>query len=145
MYTIDPHGHHGLYTTTTPPGSTVLGTITRSAGDTGALVHLRTGTYVQVNAGAVRTLDQRAVRQALGAGAPEASTGAALATWREQAQLSVEAVAQMFGVRRSSVYRWEHGSMAMEGPTQRLLTLLTHPVYGQLTLKALQEVSAEKK
>jgi hypothetical protein len=71
-YTIDPHGPWTLYTTTHPAGSTPLGTLTRSAGDTGALVQMRHGLYVQVNAGAVRTLDQRAVRTALAASHPHA-------------------------------------------------------------------------
>ena len=58
---IQIDGPWRLYTTTLPAGSTVVGTVTRQAGDTGALVLGRTGIYAQVNAGAIRTLDQRAV------------------------------------------------------------------------------------
>lgn len=43
-----------------------LGTITRGTGDTGALGRVKaTGLLVQVNAGAMRTLDQRKAEAAL--------------------------------------------------------------------------------
>lgn len=64
--TIDPDGAWRLYATTLPPGAEALGTVTRGAGDTGALIHYaRTGLYAQLNASAIRTLDQRKVRAAL--------------------------------------------------------------------------------
>lgn len=65
MYSIDPNGPWKLYTTHLPAGSTAHGTITRAEGDTGALVQCRTGIYAQVNAGVIRTLNQRAVYKAL--------------------------------------------------------------------------------
>lgn len=63
--TIDLHGPWSLYAGWLPQGSTALGTITRDAGDTGALVQLPNGYYAQANAGVLRTLDQRVVRRAL--------------------------------------------------------------------------------
>lgn len=55
-----------LYSNTIPAGSRALGTITRDIGDTGALVQIEaTGLYVQVNAGAVRTLPQSKVAAAV--------------------------------------------------------------------------------
>jgi hypothetical protein len=74
---VDPAGDWRLYTTTLPEGSTPLGTITRDEGDTGALVRIdRTGLYVQVNAGAVRSLDGRKIAAALGtAGRPSQMEG----------------------------------------------------------------------
>jgi hypothetical protein len=64
--TVNPNGNWRLYANTLPAGSTPLGTVTRGIGDTGALVLIEvTGLYVQVNAGAVRLLDQRKVKEAL--------------------------------------------------------------------------------
>lgn len=66
--TVDPDGKWQIYTNTLPAGADPLGTVTRDNGDTGALARIeRTGAYVQVNAGAVRTLDGRKVAAALGA------------------------------------------------------------------------------
>lgn len=64
-YTISPHGPWRLFTAVIPPNSTAVGTIKRCAGDSGALVQLHTGLYVQVNASVIRTLDQHAVQKAL--------------------------------------------------------------------------------
>lgn len=66
-YTINPAGFWRLYASIFPKGSTVLGTVCRGAGDTGVLVRFQSGIYAQVNAGVIRTLDQRGVREALGA------------------------------------------------------------------------------
>jgi hypothetical protein len=64
---INKDGNWRMYTNTIPAGSTALGTITRDEVDTGALVRIEsTGAYVQVNAGAMRNLDRRAVAMALG-------------------------------------------------------------------------------
>jgi hypothetical protein len=64
---INKDGNWRLYTNTIPAGSTALGTVTRDEGDTGALVRIEaTGAYVQVNAGAIRSLDGRKVAAALG-------------------------------------------------------------------------------
>lgn len=67
MITIDQTGPWQLYTNTLPANSTPLGTITRDGTDTGALARIeKTGAYVQVNAGTIRSLDGRAVAAALG-------------------------------------------------------------------------------
>ena len=64
---INKDGRWKLYTNTIPANSTVLGTVTRNTGETGALVQIdATGAYVQVNAGSIRLLDGRAVAAALG-------------------------------------------------------------------------------
>lgn len=64
--TVDLGGKWRLYTSTLPTNSRALGTITRDIGDTGALVQIEaTGLYIQVNAGAVRTLPQSKVVAAL--------------------------------------------------------------------------------
>lgn len=66
--TVNPDGAWRLYTNTLPEGSNVVGTVTRGESDTGALVLISaTGQYVQVNAGSLRSLDQRKVKAALGA------------------------------------------------------------------------------
>ncbi len=64
---VDQAGNWKLYTNTIPQGATALGTVTRGIGDTGALARIEaTGAYVQVNAGAIRSLDGRKVAAALG-------------------------------------------------------------------------------
>lgn len=64
--TINPAGNWHIYTNTLPAGSRAIGTVSRGDVDTGALALIeRTGLYVQVNAGAIRTLDQRKVLTAL--------------------------------------------------------------------------------
>ena len=74
---VDTNGNWRLYTNTIPANSTALGTVTRDEGDTGALVRIEaTGVYVQVNAGAARSLDGRKVAAALGtAGRPAEMAG----------------------------------------------------------------------
>jgi hypothetical protein len=68
VITINPKGAWKIYAPTVPAGATPCGTVTRGQGDTGALVRFdATGLYAQCNGGAVRSLDQRAVRSALGA------------------------------------------------------------------------------
>jgi len=60
--TIDPAGAWRLCTNTLPADCTPLGTITRNGTDTGALVLMsKTGIYVQVNAGIIKTLPQAKV------------------------------------------------------------------------------------
>ena len=75
--TVDLNGNWRLYTNTLPANSTPLGTVTRDESDAGALVRIEaTGVYVQVNAGAIRSLDGRKVAAALGtAGRPAEMTG----------------------------------------------------------------------
>ena len=75
--TVDTNGNWRLYTNTLPTNSTPLGTVTRDEFDTGALVRIdSTGLYVQVNAGAMRSLDGRRVAAALGtAGRPSEMSG----------------------------------------------------------------------
>lgn len=60
-----------------PAGAEGLGTVTRETGETGALIRLASGNYVQGNAGGIRTLDQRAVEKALAISEVMADLGAA--------------------------------------------------------------------
>jgi len=48
-----------------PYGADLIGTVNRQPGETGALIRLRTGRYIQGNAGSIRTLDRRKVLAAL--------------------------------------------------------------------------------
>lgn len=50
-----------------PAGAIALGTVTRDGADTGALIQMRTGAYVQGNAGAIRSLPQIEVAEAIDA------------------------------------------------------------------------------
>lgn len=62
---VDLGGSWRIYTITLPAGSSAVGAVTRD-GDAGALARIdATGLYVQVNAGVIRTLDQRKVRAAM--------------------------------------------------------------------------------
>lgn len=48
-----------------PTGAEALGTVQRETLEIGALIRLSTGIYVQGNAGAIRTLDQRDAKVAI--------------------------------------------------------------------------------
>jgi hypothetical protein len=48
-----------------PPEAEMIGTVIRCSGQVGALVKLAGGKYVQINAGVIRPLDQKAVEVAL--------------------------------------------------------------------------------
>lgn len=64
--TVALGGGWRLYQAACPPGMTMLGTITRGTGDTGALAVVeRTQQLVQLGAGGMRTLDQRKAWAAL--------------------------------------------------------------------------------
>lgn len=63
-YTITIDGPWRLYTTTQPKGWTMIGTIQRSF-EIGALGLSPAGLYAQINAGAIRVLDQRKVTASL--------------------------------------------------------------------------------
>lgn len=72
---INKDGNWKLYTNTLPVNSVAAGTVTRDGYYTGALVRIKaTGLYVQVNAGAIRNLDQKKVMDAIGAGRPPKMT-----------------------------------------------------------------------
>jgi len=71
--TVDPDGNWRLYTNSIPAGCTVLGTVTRDVGETGALVLTNAGIYSMLNERVYRGLDQRKVRAALGM--PDAPVG----------------------------------------------------------------------
>lgn len=74
--TVDVNGNWRLYTNTIPSDAKAIGTITQGEGDTGALVKLPSGLYVQINAGTMRNLDGRKVAAALGtAGRPSEMAG----------------------------------------------------------------------
>lgn len=92
--TVDANGNWRLYTNTIPANSTPLGTVTRDDTDTGALVRIdTTGLYVQVNAGATRSLDGRKVAAALGtAGRPaEMDKGRRVNTYLDADSLAIAA------------------------------------------------------
>lgn len=54
-----------LYQPTPMPGMQMLGTITRPTCEVGALARTGAGILVQINAGSVRTLDQRKAEAAV--------------------------------------------------------------------------------
>ena len=64
--TVQIGGPWQLYTPHALPGWEMLGTVDRGA-DAGALARSRVGVYCQINAGAVRSLDQRKVKAAIDA------------------------------------------------------------------------------
>lgn len=59
-----------------PAGAEALGTVQRDTLETGALIRLSTGIYVQGNATAIRTLDQSEVKAALHRSEAAAALGA---------------------------------------------------------------------
>jgi hypothetical protein len=66
--TVDLCGPWRLYwneTTTQPWGSTVHGTVTRADGSVGALIRMASGTYMQGNAGCLRSLPQSMTIEAI--------------------------------------------------------------------------------
>jgi hypothetical protein len=64
--TVDSNGNWRLYSHALQ-GFDALGTIRRGDFDVGALMRNQaTGIYVQANAGAIRSLDQRKIKVALG-------------------------------------------------------------------------------
>ena len=65
---IEPDGDWTLFTSraSIPAGAEVLGVVTRGNGDSGALVRIANGGYVQINDGAMIVLDGRKVTSALG-------------------------------------------------------------------------------
>jgi len=65
--TITPGGPWRLYQNSALPGWEMLGTVQRGDYEIGALARSRAGVYCQINAGAVRALDQRKVAAALAA------------------------------------------------------------------------------
>lgn len=58
-----------------PAGAEALGTVTRPTRETGALIRLSTGVYVQGNAGAIRNLPQREIKEAVGRSEAAAALG----------------------------------------------------------------------
>jgi hypothetical protein len=66
VITVSATGKWRLYwTSPLPDGAEAIGTVTRDGYDTGALILMPTGVYVQGNAGALRSLPQREIRAAL--------------------------------------------------------------------------------
>ena len=58
-----------------PNGATAHGTVTRDGDDTGALIRMPSGIYVQGNAGAIRNLPQNEVAASLAAASLAARAG----------------------------------------------------------------------
>ncbi len=76
--TVDLDGAWRLYSTIAPPGSTPLGIVRRENGESGVLARIeQTGIYVQINAGVIRTLDQRKVISAIKSASGVDNRGAA--------------------------------------------------------------------
>lgn len=63
-YTVQMGGPWRIYTNTCPPGWAMLGTIQRGM-EIGALGLSQSGIYAQINAGSVKSLDQRKIVAAL--------------------------------------------------------------------------------
>ena len=61
---VTPGGPWRLYQHTVPPGMQMLGTVQRGM-EIGALARTQAGLLAQINAGAVRALDQRKAEAAL--------------------------------------------------------------------------------
>lgn len=79
MITYSKNGKWKLYwgDMPLPAGGEALGTVTRDGYDTGALIRLASGQYVQGNAGATRPLDPSAVDSAIAASSAAAVLGSA--------------------------------------------------------------------
>lgn len=77
MITYSKNGKWKLYwgDMPIPAGSEALGTVTRDGYDTGALIRLASGQYVQGNAGSMRPLDPSAVDSAIAASSAAAVLG----------------------------------------------------------------------
>jgi hypothetical protein len=77
MITYSKNGKWKLYwgDMPIPAGSEALGTVTRDGYDTGALIRLASGQYVQGNAGSMRPLDPSAVDAAIAASSAAAVLG----------------------------------------------------------------------
>ncbi len=94
---VDLSASWKIYTNTIPQGSRALGTVTRGIGDTGALILIEaTGIYAQVNAGALRTLDQRKIVAAVA----EARSGTHGGAGRGQGRKTTDGTA---GLERKNV------------------------------------------
>lgn len=92
--TVNLDGNWQLYTNTIPADSTPIGVITRGDSDTGALVKINsTGLYVQVNAGAIRSVDGRKVSAAIGNNGrpPEMDGGKRVQVYLDKSSLDIAA------------------------------------------------------
>lgn len=67
MLKVTKSGNWQLYWgyTALPAGAEALGIVQRDTLETGALIRLGSGNYVQGNAGSIRTLDQREAKEAI--------------------------------------------------------------------------------
>lgn len=77
MLKVTKSGKWKLYWgyTPLPAGAEVFGTVQRETLETGALIRLSTGVYVQGNGGAIRTLPQREVVEAVAKSVAAAALG----------------------------------------------------------------------
>lgn len=77
MITVTKTGNWQLYwgAMPLPDGGEGLGLVKRSTGETGALIRLASGVYVQGNAGGIRNLPQGDVQTALDSSAAAATLG----------------------------------------------------------------------
>lgn len=77
MITVTKTGNWQLYwgAMPLPDGGEGLGLVKRSTGETGALIRLASGVYVQGNAGGIRNLPQGDIQTALDSSAAAATLG----------------------------------------------------------------------
>ncbi|NLH78491.1 MAG: hypothetical protein GX465_15780 [Acidobacteria bacterium] len=77
MLTVTKSGNWKIYwgMMPLPEGAEALGVVRRDVGDSGALIKLASGNYVQGNAGSIRTLPQRDVTEALARSEAAAALG----------------------------------------------------------------------
>lgn len=87
MLKVAKNGKWRVYwgSTPLPAGAEALGTVQRENLETGALIRLSTGIYVQGNANAIRTLDQREVE----AGLARSEAAAALGSMTSEKKASI--------------------------------------------------------
>ncbi len=77
MITVTTSGNWKIYwgVMPLPTDAEALGVVRRDVGDSGALIRLASGVYVQGNAGSIRTLPQREIEDALARSAAAATLG----------------------------------------------------------------------
>lgn len=94
-----------------PEGATAHGTVTRDTGETGALIRMPTGVYVQGSAGVLRSLPQGEVLAALARSEAAAALGSARS----------EAKTRAAKANRAKGGGWPKGKK--RGPTKKQLDI----------------------
>jgi hypothetical protein len=139
--TVDRDANWQVYTATIPPSAEALGVVDRG-GDKGALVQmLATGIYVQVNAGAVRSLPQRDVRAALGQAAmlPPSPNADAVHTYLRRHGLTGSQAARMMYLSDSrQVRKYTGGQSPRQMDLARWFALHAHQMLPPETLAEIE-------